>query len=146
MMRLRPHHVLDIVTQYGAGVPFMPHDYGHAVHSVAEALLADPELSLQFVVGADHICAPCKHLVGGRCDDVLHQLDPPTPKQDYNDDLDRRLLAYLGIAEGDVMTFREYLGIVHSHLDGIAAICTHPREDPATRLDNLALGLRKLGL
>jgi len=144
-MRLRPHHLLDIIAQYGAGTPFTPSTYGHAVHTVAAAVIADTGLSIEFVVDADDICAPCKHLVAGRCDDVLSRLDPPILKQDYNDDLDRRVLEYLGMTEGQVMTFAEYLQVVREHLDGIEGVCTHPGEDAAKRLANLAAGLEKLG-
>ena len=143
-MRLRPHHLLDIVAQYGAGVPFEPSPYGHAVHTVAENVLADPDVTIEFVVGADDICAPCKHLIEGRCDDVLSQLDPPIAKQDYNDDLDRRVLAHLGVAEGSVLLFHEFLEVVREHLAGIEQVCTHPKGDPAERLSRLTSGLTKL--
>jgi hypothetical protein len=145
MMRLRPHHLLDIITQYGAGVPFRPHHYGHALHSVAETVIANPDLLVELVVDADDICAPCSHLVQGRCDDVLSRVEPPTAKQDYNDDLDHRLLAYLGITEGDVMSVRQYLKVVRCHLEGIEKICTHPREDEKSRLEDLTRGVAKLG-
>ncbi|MGQ9731267.1 MAG: DUF1284 domain-containing protein [Candidatus Zipacnadales bacterium] len=144
-MRLRPHHVLDIVTQYGRGLPFRPSPYGHAVHTTAEALLADPDISIEFVVDADDICAPCKHLIGSRCNDMLTHCDPPLSKQAYNDDLDRRVLAYFNMVEGDVLTFREYLAVIRTHLDGLEAVCTHPREDPAERLAGLIAGLERLG-
>ncbi len=157
-MRLRPHHLLDIITQYGSGTPFKPSDYGHAVHTVAEKVIGDLGVSIEFVVDADDICAPCKHLVDGKCDDVLvgptllSGRDPegpdksvgPTMKQDYNDDLDRRLFAYLEMTEGDVITFREYLRVVREHLEGIEAVCTHPHEDAARRLENLTAGLERL--
>jgi hypothetical protein len=142
-MRLRPHHLLDIITQYGAGLPFQPHAYGHAVHTVAEAVLADPNVTIESVVGADDICAPCKHLIAGRCDDVLRELDPPLSKQDYNDDLDRRVLAHLGIVEGAQLTCREFLAVVRDHLPGLAEACTHPGEDRGERLARLTRGLAR---
>ena len=150
-MRARPHHLIDIISQHGAGTPFRPHAYGHAVHLVAEQVIADPDTVVEFVVDADDICAPCIHLVDGRCDDVLSQLDPPGDrkrshsKQDYNDDLDRRLLEFLGMHEGQVMSFREYLRVIREHLAGIEAVCTHPGEDPARRLAKLTGGLENFG-
>ena len=150
-MRARPHHLIDIINRYGADIPFRPAAYGHAVHLVAEQVIADPETMVEFVVDADDICAPCVHLVEGRCDDVLTWPDPPGDrkrshaKQDYNDDLDRRLLDFLGMHEGQTMSFREYLGVIRAHLDGIEAIRAHPGEDPARRAANLLRGLEKLG-
>jgi len=140
-MRLRPHHLLDIITQYGAGVPFQPHPYGHAVHSVAATVLADPDVTIEFVVGADDVC---RHLIAGHCDDVLTHLDPPLSKQDYNDDLDRRVLAHLALAEGSQLTCRAFLALVRRGLPGIAHVCTHPKEDPASRLSHLTAGLEAL--
>lgn len=144
-MRARPHHLIDIICQYGAGTPFRPSPYGHAVHTVAERIIADPGVLIQFGIGADDICAPCVHLVNGRCDDLVRSLDPPASKQDYNDALDERLLAFLGMTEGQTMTFREYLGVLRTHLDGLAQVCAHPGETPEARHQRLVAGLAKLG-
>lgn len=43
-MRARPHHLIDIVCRYGAETQFLPHAYGPAVPSVAERVIADPEV------------------------------------------------------------------------------------------------------
>lgn len=145
-MRARPHHLIDIISQIGAGAEFAPHAYGHAVHIVAQRVLEDPDLTVAFVVGADDICEPCVHLVDGWCDDVLSQLDPPVSKQDYNDDLDRRLLEFLGIAEGEAMTFRDYLTRIRENFDGIEEICSHPGEDPTSRRNRLNRGLCEFGV
>lgn len=149
-MRARPHHLIDIICQYGAGRPFEPHPYGHAVHLVAAKVIADPDVPVEFVVAADDICAPCVHNVGGRCDDIITIVDPPLPKQVSVDRADRWLLAFLGIAEGQVMPFREYLAILRANLQCFRAIYTHPDclalgEDPQRRLQRLAAGLEKLG-
>ncbi len=146
-MKLRPHHVLDIISGYGHGTEFKPHPYGHAVHTVAAAILTNLGLEIEFVVGADEICRPCRHLrPDGQCDDVLHQLDPPVSKQKYNDDLDRRLIDCLGLTTSGTTTIREYLEGVVKHLPGIEEICTHPGEDRKARLEGLRQGLTKLGL
>lgn len=144
-MRARPHHLIDIIVQYGAGVPFEPSEYGHAVHTVAAAIIADPSIVVEFGSGADDICAPCKHLVNGRCDDVVGQLDPPVSKHDYNDALDQRVLRLLGMHEGEAMSFGEYLAGLRRHLDGLEKLCAHPGEDPREKAMALARGLDRLG-
>jgi hypothetical protein len=144
-MRVRPHHLIDIIAQYGAGQPFEPSAYGHAVHTVAAEVIANPGVRLEFGVGADDICAPCRHLVSGRCDDVIHTLDPPVRKQDYNDALDQRLLELLGMTEGECMTFEEYLALLRTHLEGLAELCAHPGEEPKDRAVKLERGLARLG-
>ncbi len=149
-MRARPHHLIDIVTQIGGGAAFTPHAYGHAVHLVAAEVMADPDLTVTFVVGADDICEPCIHLVegleGAHCDDVLRQFDPPISKQDYNDDLDRRLLEFLGLCEGQALTFRDYLVLIRERFSGIEEICTHPGEDLTSRRNKLNRGLETFGV
>ncbi len=144
-MKLRPHHLLDIVTEYGAAHAFEPHPYGHAVHLCAEIVLNDLDTPVEFVAAADFICAPCIHLHEGRCDDVLEQLDPAPSKQDYNDALDRRLFAHLRLSEGDVLTVRDFLQIVCRRYDGLPEICTHPGSLMGERDLHLRAGLRRLG-
>ena len=146
-MKLRPHRLLDIISSHGQDVKFTPHPYGHAMHSVAEAVLSNLELRAQFVVGPDEICLPCKHLRdNGLCDDVLCQVDPPVSKQEYNEDLDRRLSAYLGVPPGTAMTVRRFLEMVDKKVPGIENLCTHPKENEQQRLDALIRGLLKLGI
>jgi len=146
-MKLRPHHILDIVTDYGEGARFEPHPYGHSLHIVAKAITSDTGIKIQLVVGADAVCQGCKHLQpDGSCDDVLGQLDGKPSKQSYNDDLDRRLLAYLDLKPGAVMTVRQYLQKVNEKVPGIEKVCTHPKEDGRKRLANLTRGLIKLGV
>ena len=144
-MRARPHHLIDIITQYGAGQAFEPSEYGHAVHTVAAQVIADPEVCIEFGVGADDICAPCKHLANGRCVDVIRAFDPPASKQDYNDALDQRLLEFLGMREGQTMNFREYLAVLRDHMEGLAELCAWPGEEPARRREKLERGLLELG-
>jgi hypothetical protein len=146
-MKLRPHHVLDIVSSYGHGRDFTPHEYGHAVHTVARSIIADMDQTVQWVAGSDEICVPCKHLLpDGQCDDVLRQLDPPIPKQEYNDRLDNKLFEYFGFPANSLMTVRAYLEIVNTKVPGVETICTHPKEDPESRLKGLEQGLIKLGI
>ena len=147
VMKLRPHHVLDIVSNYGLDEEFRPHEYGHAVHTVAQSIIADIEQRVEFILGADEICKPCKHLrPDGRCDDILRQTNPSESKQAYNDNLDNRLFEYFGFSINSVMTVREYLEIVSNRVPGVERICTHPMEDPGLRLKGLEQGLHKLGI
>ena len=146
-MKLRPHHLLDIISAHGHGREFKPSPYGHAVHLVAAEVLANVETKVKFIVGADDICQPCKHLLpNGQCDDMVRSVSPPISKQKYNDDLDRRLFRYLDVKPGTVMTVREFLTLVGKKLPGIEKLCTHPREDQKQRLKGLIEGSRKRGI
>ena len=146
-MRLRPHHLIDIVTSFGHGQEFRPHPYGHALHTVAQAVLADPDVEAEFVIAADDICRPCSHLTPeGLCDDIRVNRPPPLSKQEYNDDLDRRLLAHLHVNDGVCMTVREFLRLVKADVPGAVAVFTRDEQMRRSRLHGLTEGLRKLGL
>ncbi len=144
---LRPHHLVDILASYGNGEKFEAHPYGHALHVVGPRVLANLALPVRFVVAADDICRPCKHLRSdGTCDDALSQLPDKPSKQEYNDGLDRRLLPYLNLEAGARMTVRAFFELVNDRTPGIEKICTHPKEDPQRRLAGLVNGLRQLGI
>ena len=146
-MRLRPHHLIDIVRDHGHRVPLEPHPYGHAVHTVAARVLHDLDLEVTFVLAADDICTPCRHLrADGQCEDVLSQFDEPVSKQAYNDDLDARVFAHMGMQPGARLTVRAFLETPRAHVPGIEEVCTHPGKDRAHRLDGLQEDLARLGV
>lgn len=147
MLKLRPHHVLDIVRNIGHERKIEPHPFGHDLHVVTNKIIDDIDQPLLLVVGADDICIPCTKLnTDGICVDVLPQCDDKPSKQKYNDSLDRKVLNYLNLNEGEQLTVREYLNCVNDMLNGIEKICTHPKEDESYRSAGLAMGLKKLGI
>ena len=145
-LRLRPHHILDMVRNIGNGRKLEPHPYGHRVHEITREILEDVDRQCILVIGNDDVCGPCVHLHGGLCDDILPQLEGRVSKQDYNDRLDARILDYLGIAPGSAMPISAYLRIAGADLDGIVDICTHPGEDRASRRSGLVKGFAMLGI
>jgi len=146
--QFRPHHILDIVTDYGKGTTtYQPHPYGHSLHIVAPKLLAGTGQKIKLILAADDVCKGCNHLLpDGKCNDVLSQLKPSPAKQSYNDVLDSRIFDLLAIEPGTILTFREYLVKVNEHTPGIEYICTHPKEKMDERLSGLINGLIKLGV
>ena len=146
-MKLRPHHLIDIITKSVHGLEFEPHPYGHALHTVAVQVLTHLDQEVEFVLAADAICQPCRHLrPDGRCEDVLHQLEEPVSKQAYNDALDKRLFAYLKIEPGTRMTVGAFLELLNTHTPGVEKICAHPGEKEEERLSGLQEGLIGLGV
>ena len=111
-IRIKPHHFIDIITALGGGTAdFQPHPYGHAVHTVAAAVLADRDAVLEMRLGADDICLPCVHNVDGLCDDTIdisYRPDAPPSKRDWNLLIDRRWCRRLGLAEADRLTARDF--------------------------------------
>ncbi len=146
-LRLRPHHILDIIRNIGHERPPVPHEYGHLVHTITLRMLEDVDVECRLVVANDDICGPCRMLKSdGSCADVLAQLDEPISKQAYNDELDRRLLDFLGIGENEVLVLRDYLAMVAKRLDEVAPLCAHPKEDLEYRRAGLLKGLERVGV
>jgi len=146
-MRLRPHHILDIIKGHGNGKVYRPTSAGNSQHIVAPKLLSNLDLKIELVLEADDICEGCKFLLpDGKCSNVLGQIKPSPSMQAYNDVLDSRLFDYLSIEVDSVMTSREFLEMVNERVPGIEKICTHPKEDQEKRLTGLIDGLVKLGI
>lgn len=145
MLRLRPHHILDIVRNIGHEREIKPHEYGHLVHIVTRELLDNINQECQLIVENDDICGPCIHLSrNGECTDVLSQLSDRVMKQVYNDALDTRILEHLQIKSNAIMKVSDYLRIVKCNIETLAPICTHPKEDVEYRRTGLQDGLRRL--
>jgi hypothetical protein len=144
VIRIKPHHFIDIVTDIGAGeTDWQPHPYGHLVHAVASAILADHEVVLEMDFGADDICRPCVHNIGGLCDDTIdisYRPAAPRSKRQYNLLLDRRWSERLGLTEGDRLTAREFCRLTRDRSGDITTIY---REIPAERTRKRAEQLRK---
>jgi hypothetical protein len=143
-IRIKPHHFVDILTSFGKGQRrFEPHPYGHAVHSVAEAVAGDPDVVLQMEFGADDICAPCVHNIDGLCDDTIDtSFRPAAPslKREWNLRLDRRWSAALGLCEGDRLSARRFCELLR---DGPEDLTDIYREIPAGMTAERAANLRK---
>ena len=148
-LRIKPHHFVDILTDYGAGeVATEPHAYGHGVHLATARILSERGLRLRMELGADDICDPCKHNVGGRCNDTIDiSFRPRAPKSkgEYNLMIDRRWCERLGVQQGEELTAREMLGRLKERGGGLADIY---QEEPAEAVEakerNLRRGIKRL--
>jgi hypothetical protein len=149
LIRIKPHHLVDIITSYGAGQrEFQPHPYGHAVHTVAERVLRDPDVLLEMELGADDICAPCVHNIDGLCDDTIDtsfRPDAPGLKREWNLMIDERWCERLGLAQGDRLTAREFADRLRERRGDITDIYREePAERTADRAGNLRAGIESL--
>jgi len=146
MIAIKPHHFIDIITALGEGhAQYRPHPYGHALHTVAALILTDPDVALRLELGADDICRPCRHHANGRCDDTIDtscRPQAPASKQEWNQLLDRRWCARLGLAQGDRLSARELCQRIRALADDIADIYRElPAERTAQRQASLKRGL-----
>ncbi len=145
---IKPHHFVDIITAFGAGTTeFTPHPYGHAVHTVARAILDDRDTMLAIELGADAICEPCLHNVNGLCDDTIDtSFRPAAPesKQGWNLMIDCRWCERLGLRQGDCLTVRMLCGLIRERAGDITDIYLEiPAERTADRQHNLQEGLMR---
>ena len=144
IVRTKPHHFLDIIAALGEGITsYEPHAYGHAVHSVAAKLLADPGTEIELVIGADDICAPCRHNAGGACNDTIDisfRPKAPRSKGHWNRRIDERWFERLGLKEGDRMAASAFC---RAALDRMGDITDIYREEPAERTAAREAKLRK---
>ena len=148
-LRLRPHHLLDIVTEYKPDEDphYAPAPGENGVRTVARLVGRTLDVEAAFVIGPDSICEPCSHLgPNGRCDRILQHHKPPQAIDDYNDPLDARVLAYLGLEPGAVLSVRRFLELVNARVPGIETVCTHPGQERSARLAGLTAGLVALGV
>ena len=146
-IRIKPHHLVDIITSFGRGMAFEPHPYGHALHTVAERILADPDIVLQMDQGADDICGPCERNVDGVCDDTIdtsYRPAAPPRKQDWNLLLDRRWCERLGLEPGGQLTARQFCERLRGHAGALADIYPEmPATHTADRAKNLHNGITR---
>ncbi len=149
VIRIKPHHFVDIITEYGAGrEEWEPSAYGHAVHSVAARLVEDRDAMLEMESGADDICAPCIHNKDGLCDDTIDtsfRPEAPSSKREWNLAIDGRWYERLGLKDGDRLTAREFVRRVRDALGGgIADVYREiPPEMTAERRKNLQSGAER---
>lgn len=111
-IRIRPLHFVDILCDYGAGTEvFEPHPFGHAVHTVANQMIADRDTPLEITLEPDAICIPCVHNVDNLCDNLLDRTARPTAPvlmRDWDLAINQRWCKRLGLAEGDRLTARQF--------------------------------------
>jgi len=142
IIRIKPHHFLDIIKVFGAGGIFKPHPYGHAVHMVAEKVLKDSNIVLELVLGADDICQPCIHNKDGICVDITTTPGVMISKESWNRTIDRRLFERLNLEEGTRISASEFCLVTQEHLGNIYDVWREaPPDQTADREKNLMRGL-----
>ncbi|MBN1040359.1 DUF1284 domain-containing protein [Clostridium sp. ZS1] len=96
---IKPHHFMDIIKLYGAGIKtFIPDEkMGHDFYKVANTIITNPTIELNLTIQADDICKPCKMCKNNICVDVVEHIEGYNSKYTYNETLDRRLIHLLNL-------------------------------------------------
>lgn len=148
MISIKPHHFVDIITAFGAGIEDpRAHPYGHAVHTVTKEILTDRDADLRIEFGADDICLPCHHNVEGLCDDTIDvsfRPQTPTSKRKYNLLIDQRWAERLDLREGDILSARDMCSRIQDRAGDISDIYREtPIDRTAERRKKLHMGVTK---
>ena len=147
-IRIKPHHFIDVLSAIGRGqTTFEPHPYGHALHSVARAILDDRDINLRIELGADDICLPCRHNIDGLCDDTIDTSFRPTApesKREWNLIIDRRWCERLGVQQDDQLTAYDLCSRIRDRASDISDIYREiPSDRTAERQAKLHRGVTK---
>ena len=141
-IRLRPHHLLDIVRDYGNGIEKKKtHSWGASVAEVTEKVLSNIDQVIILVSQVDSICETCSKLENQICEARINE---NLLMREYNDDLDSRLFDRMKLEEGQRISIRDFLLLVKKDLNNIVDLFTSPNNNPAIRLEGTRLALKKL--
>jgi len=146
LIHIKPHHFVDILTYYGAGqATFAPHPYGHAQHTVAAQLHANPDILIEIELVVDDICAPRVHNQDGECDDIIdiqHRPQAPPLKREWNLLIDLRWCERLGLSQGDRLSAHSLAQRLLQKMGDITDIYREmPADGTAQRSNKLRNGL-----
>ena len=130
-LRLRPHHLLDIMRDYGNDIVSDAHPYGAALAEVTKIVLSDIDQEIVLVPAVDSICQPCAKLHDGLC---VARINDKLLMRTYNDRLDARLFERIALQEGQSITVRAFMAIVEDDLEGIVSLFDAPANNYAVRL------------
>ncbi len=139
VIRIKPHHFIDLLTAIGEGrVVFEPNPAGNADFWVAHKLARNPHSRLQIVLEeADDVCYPCQFHVQGTCQgkiDTAFHPDETVSLQPLPCRIDRRWCEYLQLDERDILSAPELCLRIQSQADGIAVVYADVPSDSAADL------------
>lgn len=147
MITIKPHHLIDIIKLYGAGIEhFVPDEaFQHDFYKVANTILEDIDTPLQFTIIGDDICRPCNRFKNSRCSDPLNSIKGFTAKDTYNQEIDSRLLNLLHLDVNSNYTVRQFIEYLSNHTDIIFQVWLEEDNELSERRNQLLqAGLKKM--
>lgn len=125
MIKIKPHHFMDIIKLYGSGLSeFIPDlVYRHDFYSVANKIVSNRVSELILTDGEDDICRPCKFLnKEGFCTDSISHVANITSKDSYNKLLDNRLMNMMDLSFHKIYITSELCNIMYRNRDVIFSV------------------------
>ena len=143
-LRIKPHHLLDIIRDLGAGKKHEPHPYGHDVHRLARILRHNPHTVFVLTAEADSICEPCCNLIDSRCVDTTTSPGGEISKESWNRLIDGRIFKRLGLEEGAAISALDFCRLASERLGDLYTLYAEvDPEKTAVREKNLTRGLKE---
>ena len=142
MIKIRPHHFLDIIRDYGNEVKREPHPWGASLTSVTDSIISDISQDIQLVMNVDSICETCSKLNGKICE---AQINDDLLMRDYNDQLDSSIFSALSIKPNEVMSIVKFLNAINDNI-GILNYFNSPSNNPNIRRQGTESALIKFGV
>lgn len=140
---IKPHHFMDIIKLYGAGIEqFVPDDIrGHDFYKVANKVIKNPHVILKLTLYGDEICQPCRFFQT-TCQDTVDQT-LTTSKHLYNRLLDQKIMKLYGLTKSQYIA-QELCHIYYAHHEYIEQIWnTEELEKLKKRHDFFVKGAQK---
>ena len=142
MIKLRPHHLLDIIRDFGNEVKRETHPWGASLASVTQNILSNINQKVEFVMGVDSICETCSKLKGQICE---AQINNELLMRDYNDRIDQKLFSALNIAPGTQLSVIEFLRKIDDNIE-VLNLFNSPSNNPMVRKNGTKSAFDKLGI
>ncbi|VYU39822.1 Uncharacterised protein [Clostridium tertium] len=116
-IRIKPHHLLDILKLHGKGIEVFVKDmeFGHDFYKIANEIINLEVSEVTFTRDCDDICEPCKHRANNECSDYVSFLDNYS-KDKLNKEIDDRLLKILGIKEEESYKLEDIFNLLMKKL------------------------------
>ncbi|MBL4932028.1 hypothetical protein [Clostridium paridis] len=147
MIKIKPHHFLDIIKLYGKGIDkFVPDEiYKHSFYSVANEIIKNHQAIVQITVNEDDICRTCKCInEKGLCTDKINHIEVINSKDEWNKILDKRIIEYAGLQEESEYLAHDFCTILYLIRENIKDIWREETEDLRNqRYENFCIGAKK---
>ena len=142
MIKMRPHHLLDILRDFGNDRIRDAHPWGASLNSVTQIVLSKPDHEIEFVLKVDSICETCSQLNENTCEAKINE---QLLMRIYNDRLDIDLFRELKIKPNTKMTLIEF-GVRVSENMNVLSLFTSPNENSFLRRKGTLSAFKRLGI
>ncbi len=122
VVKIRPHHLFDILRDYGNNVVMEPHPFGASVTEVTNKILRSV-YPIVMVPRVDSICETCSMLKNEICQAMIRE---DLIMSGYNDDLDDKLFRLMDLKPFMQITLKDFVNIADVKLDIILKQFTSP--------------------